>query len=89
MSVSKIAKLVSSMLTARGHSQELSKDDAIFTSGLLDSLAATELMMALENDFGINLADADFDISKLDTIGDLEALVSAQLAAVKSHSRRF
>ena len=56
---------------------------------MLDSLAATELMMALENDFGINLADADFDISKLDTIGDLEALVSAQLAAVKSHSRRF
>ena len=29
--------------------------------------------------FGIDLADADFDISQLDTIGDLESLVGANV----------
>jgi len=46
----------------------------------LDSLAATELMMTLETDYGIDLADADFDITQLDTIEDLEALVALKAA---------
>lgn len=71
-----IQDVVKSMMAARGNTQEISKDEPIFTSGLLDSLAATELMMALESDFGIDLADADFDISKLDTLADLEGLIS-------------
>jgi acyl carrier protein len=33
-------------------------------------------MMTLESDFGIDLADADFDISKLDTLSELEGLIS-------------
>ncbi|MEP2946757.1 MAG: phosphopantetheine-binding protein [Lentilitoribacter sp.] len=70
-----IQDVVKSMMAARGNSQEISNDEPIFTSGLLDSLAATELMMTLESDFGIDLADADFDISKLDTLADLEGLI--------------
>ncbi|CAN0546874.1 unnamed protein product, partial [Ectocarpus sp. 8 AP-2014] len=48
-----IHNVVKSMMTARGNTQDLSMDEPIFTSGLLDSLAATELMMTLESDFGI------------------------------------
>lgn len=70
-----IKDVVKSMMTARGNTQEIGADEPIFTSGLLDSLAATELMMTLESDFGLDLADADFDISKLDTIADLQGLV--------------
>ena len=70
-----IQDVVKSMMAARGNTQEITKDEPIFTSGLLDSLAATELMMTLESDFGIDLADADFDISKLDTLADLEDLI--------------
>jgi acyl carrier protein len=71
-----IHDVVKTMMTARGNTQDLSMDEPIFTSGLLDSLAATELMMTLESDFGIDLADADFDISKLDTLSELEGLIS-------------
>ncbi len=71
-----IHDVVKSMMTARGSTQDLNMDEPIFTSGLLDSLAATELMMTLESDFGIDLADADFDISKLDTLAELEDLIS-------------
>lgn len=71
-----IHTLVTTMLADRGKPTDIGPDERIFTSGLLDSLAATELMMALETDFGIDLADADFDIGKLDTINDLETLVA-------------
>jgi len=73
---SRIATVIQDMLNERGKAPSLQPDDALFTSGLLDSLAATELMMTLESDFGIDLADADFDISQLDTLADLETLVS-------------
>lgn len=72
-----IKNVVTDMLTERGKAADVAVTDPIFTSGLMDSLAATELMMTLESEFGIDLADADFDISQLDTIGDLEALVGA------------
>ena len=64
------------MLSERGKTTQVTESEPIFTSGLLDSLAATELMMTLEGEFGIDLADADFDISQLDTIGDLESLIA-------------
>ncbi|MEL6946089.1 MAG: phosphopantetheine-binding protein [Pseudomonadota bacterium] len=72
-----IKTIITQMLEERGKAPSLQPDDALFTSGLLDSLAATELMMTLETDFGIDLADADFDIGQLDTLADLEKLVSA------------
>jgi acyl carrier protein len=71
-----IRDFVSNLLTERGKPAEFSDSDALFTSGLLDSLAATELMLHLESDHGVDLADADFDISMLDTINDLSGLVS-------------
>ena len=73
--MSNIEQTVRTMLAERGKAATLAPDDAIFTSGLMDSLAATELMMTLESEYGIDLAHADFDISRLDTIADLEALV--------------
>ncbi len=77
MSTKPINEVVISMLADRGKPAEIDSNEAIFTSGLLDSLAATELMMALESEYGVDLADADFDISQLDTIAELETLVSA------------
>lgn len=71
-----INTVVINMLSDRGKPTDLTGSDPIFTSGLLDSLAATELMMTLETEYGIDLADADFDISQLDTLADLEALVA-------------
>ena len=75
MAQQSIKDVIADMLATRGNTDPIEADEPIFTSGLLDSLAATELMMTLEGDFGIDLADADFDISKLDTLADLENLV--------------
>ncbi len=71
-----VRKFVETLLSERGKSADFSDSDALFTSGLLDSMAATELMIYLETEFGLDLADPDFDISRLDTIDDLKGLLS-------------
>jgi acyl carrier protein len=75
-----LRNLITAKLAERGH-RNVADTASLFTSGLLDSMAAVEVMMLLESDFGIDLSDADFDISRLDTLADLEAMVSARLAA--------
>jgi len=64
------------MLEERGKPASFYDTDALFTSGLLDSLAATELMVHLESEHGVDLSSADFDVSKLDTIEDLRELLA-------------
>ena len=73
-----IRETVMALLAERGKSTEIGPDDSLFVSGLLDSLAATELLMMLESRFDVDLSDADFDISALDTISDLEGLVGVR-----------
>ena len=55
--------------------------DSLFSTGLLDSLAATEVLVALEADYGIDLADEDFDISEIDTLHGIEQLIAARRPA--------
>lgn len=74
-----IRSLILGMLTERGHAGPVGEHDSLFFSGKLDSLAATEVMMALERDFGIDLADADFDVTQLDTLAQIEALAGARV----------
>ena len=80
MSENPIRQFVSQLLVERGKDVQLNDNDAIFTSGLLDSMAATEVLLHLEAEHGIDLADADFDISALDTLADLEGLVETKAA---------
>jgi len=54
--------------------------DTLFSSGLLDSLAATEVLVALESEHGIDLADEDFDILEIDTLHGIEQLIAARRA---------
>lgn len=52
--------------------------ESLFSSGLLDSLAATEVLVALETGYGIDLADEDFDILEIDTLDGIERLILAR-----------
>lgn len=74
----RIRATLEGLMAARGQSGPVGDHDSLFVSGRLDSLAATEVLMLLESDFGIDLADADFDISRIDTIADLEGLVAGR-----------
>jgi len=62
-----------------GHGiEQLEDDQRIFSSGLLDSLSAVELLTRLETDFDLNLADADFDINRIDTLGSIKQLIATR-----------
>jgi acyl carrier protein len=78
VSIEPLRSLVVEKLAARGDARPFSDRDSLFFSGRLDSLAATEIMMLLESEYGIDLADADFDVTRLDTIDDLKSLVSGR-----------
>lgn len=78
VAIEPIRRLLADKLVARGDTRPLRDDDSLFFSGRLDSLAATEVMLMLEAEFDIDLADADFDVSRLDTINELKALLAAR-----------
>lgn len=59
----------------------VSDHDCLFSSGLLDSLSATEVLVALEASYGIDLADEDFDIHAIDTLAGIEQLIAAHRVA--------
>ncbi|MCO4053492.1 MAG: acyl carrier protein [Bosea sp.] len=70
-----IRQRVLELLSERGDVSGVRDSDSLFFSGRLDSFAATQLMMLLEETFGIDLADASFDVTQLDTIDDIRSLL--------------
>ncbi len=69
-----IADLISEKLADRGDTRPVTETDSLFLTGRLDSMASIEIIMLLESEYGLDLADADFDITRIDTIRDLKAL---------------
>lgn len=69
---------ITRILAARGDHAPFTDEDSLFASGRLDSLAATEVIVLLESEFGLDLADADFDVSALDSLVSLSALIDRQ-----------
>lgn len=53
-------------------------DQALFSSGMLDSLAAVQILTQLETDFNIDLADEDFDINHIDSLQALENFLASR-----------
>ena len=73
----RIRSVILANLAARGIA-EIGEQESLFSSGLLDSLAATEVLVALETDYGLDLADEDFDILAIDTLDGIERMVAAR-----------
>jgi acyl carrier protein len=52
-------------------------EESLFESGLLDSFALTDVVGALEDEFGIKVPDADLTPRKFDSIARMEAYIEA------------
>jgi acyl carrier protein len=55
----------------------LRDNDALFSSGRIDSLAAIELILLLEVEFGLDSGDPDFDPAMLDSVDEIMLLLAA------------
>lgn len=62
--------------------EPLRDDDLLFSSGRLDSLDAVEIIMTIETEHGINFADINFDLTRLDSIDAITDLVERRAAPV-------
>jgi len=62
------------------NSDQGSLDDAepLFTSGRLSSFAMMTLVMFLEQEFGMDFGNIDFDVNLVDSVNDIDALVAQQ-----------
>lgn len=78
---SRMRSFVTQRLHMKGDGAPLQDDDLLFTSGRLDSLDAVEIVMRLEADYGINFSDIGFDLTRLDSIAEIVALVDKSAVA--------
>jgi acyl carrier protein len=62
-------------LEAAGDSHGFADGSSLFLSGRLDSLTMTKLVVFLEEIFGIDFADVDFDVELIDSVDAIAALL--------------
>ncbi|MCO6184797.1 phosphopantetheine-binding protein [Rhizobium sp. L1K21] len=75
-SAERITAAVTEMLAAKNDHAPINPQESLFETGRLDSLAATELIVLLESEFGVDVSSPDFDISQLDNLSSLQRLVA-------------
>lgn len=68
----KLRAFLKSYLQEHGDQGELRDDESLFISARLDSLAMITLIAFLEQTFGINFADVDFDVELIDSVQEIE-----------------
>jgi acyl carrier protein len=56
----------------------VSPDDSLFDSGLLDSFALPDMVSALEQEFGITVPDSDLTPRKFESIASIERYVESR-----------
>ncbi|MGD0578711.1 MAG: phosphopantetheine-binding protein [Bryobacteraceae bacterium] len=54
-------------------------DESLFESGTLDSFALPDLVMALEQEFGISIPDSDMNPRKFETLARMREYLDTRL----------
>ena len=78
----KLRDFLRQSLDAAGDARDFSDDSSLFVSGRLDSLTMTRLVMFLEDTFGVDFADIEFDVELIDSAGAIQDLVAEVPRAV-------
>jgi len=73
-----VRRIVQDALRSRGANLEVRDQDSLFATGLLDSMTAINLILVLEQDFGVDFASLGFDAAMIDTIADITALADSR-----------
>jgi acyl carrier protein len=76
-----IHEFVQDMLRSSGDTGPLADSDSLILSGRLQSINAVEIVVFLEENFGIDFAQLGFDREQIDT-------VDAMYALARAHSNR-
>ena len=69
-----IRSFVQSLLTDSGDDEPLEDSDSLLLSGRLQSIDAVEIVVFLEENFGIDFGEIGFDKDQMDSIDAIYAL---------------
>jgi acyl carrier protein len=64
-------------LGKHGDHNDFADNESLFVSGRLDSFSMMNLVMYLEEAFGLDFSDFEFDVSLIDSANDIETLVDS------------
>ena len=56
--------------------KDLGGDDSLLSSGVLDSLAIVKLLSFVEEEFDVEISDADFDPENFETLNTIAKLIA-------------
>jgi acyl carrier protein len=73
--VEEIRLFCKKLLALRGDRQSFSDQSSLFLSGRLGSVDAVELVVLLEEKFGIDFTETGFDQALIDSIDAIKALI--------------
>ena len=71
-------KIIQVLQQVAGKPIQPSPDESLFESGLLDSFSLTDLVSALEREYGIRIPDSDLSPRKFDTVERIQAYVAGR-----------
>ena len=72
----KLKTFLQGLLADYGAGPDFGDDDALVTTGLLDSQAVLRMVVFVEDEFGLDLAEHGFDQNDFDSLTNLLRLVS-------------
>jgi acyl carrier protein len=70
-----VREFLKNLLARKGDTQPLSDEASVLASGRLQSIDAVEIVVFLENRFGVNFANIGFDEEKIDTVESIASLI--------------
>jgi D-alanine--poly(phosphoribitol) ligase subunit 2 len=70
---------IAALFPARLNVERPDRDADLFDLGVLDSLAFVQLLVALEEEFGVTLALDDIDVDNFRSIGKIAAFVAERI----------
>lgn len=73
-----ISQILSNYFGNELGAKDLKGDDSLLSSGILDSLAIVKLLSFVEDEFDVEIADADFDPENFETLNSIARLIASQ-----------
>lgn len=74
----KLRDFLRETLEKHGDHNAFADDESLFVSGRLDSFSMMNLVMFLEEAFALDFSDFEFDVSLLDSVTAISALIAAK-----------
>ena len=74
---SAIRQLLQRLLAQKGDQRPFGDSDSLLLSGRLQSVDAVEMVLFLEEQWGIDFAEIGFDEAQLDSVDAIDALVQS------------